>query len=1048
MSAAFPFEPTGFFVLRTPMLPFERLEAWAAEPATDALRASLRAAVTQPDIREALFLASPDLEARLDPWLEGGLRSEQAARVERSLVRYLVRMASRCTPFGLFAGCSLGAWAEPDRLDLEDWPRVRRHTRLDMDYLCALAAALERAPCGGPPCGGPPGAGRQRRYRPNSSLYLAAGQLRYVEGRPDGERGRDYHLVAVERTPWLDAALRGAQDGAPADALAASLAGAGAAPEAARAFIQELIRDQLLVSDLSPAVTGPDPLQSLVAGLEGDAATWPVARRLEAVQETLRSMDAAGPGQAPARYRDLARDLPALPSEFPLNRLFQVDLFKPAGARLGCAVRTAVTEAAELLWRITPARDPMKDFRAAFAARYGERWVDLAQALDADGGIGFGAPAGDASPLLEGLALPRAAPIPAMDQRSAFLLNRLMDLGPSPDWELTPDDVRALENPEPGRPPDAFACTATLAATGAADLARGDFRLLMEGFSGPSGVRLLGRFCHGEPDLEAQVREHLRREEAFRPDALFAEIVHLPEGRLGNILARPRLRRLEIPFLGAGGAPEEDQIAIGDLLVAVRGRRVVLRSRSRDREVLPRLSAAHNYGRGLGLYRFLGALQDQDACGGFAWGPLDGLPCLPRVRRGRHVLQRARWRVRQEELKACAHPNPLEAFRAFGRWRTGRGLPRWVQLVDGDHGLLVDLEHPLWVDTLLRLVARRSRFLLQEFFPGPGDLVVRGPGGRFCHELVLPFLRSGPAPATDPVRAPSSPAPRSFPPGSEWLSLKLLAGPSGADRFLRQVLPPFLARGAGGFDRWFFLRHGDPAPHLRLRLHGEAGALGRDLLPALHWLLVPLMEAGWLWKFEVDTYEPELERYGGVAGMAPAEELFWHDSRAVLDLVRAYPGDDGAPWRWRLGLAGVDLLLDDLGFDLGGKAGILHLARTALGREFQPSLELERQLGAKFRPLRRELEALLAGTALDPRAELGLAILAARSRALRGCMATLRAAEASGTLQRPCAELATSFTHLHLNRLLRSSQRLQEFVIYDFLARLHDSRMATRKLAR
>jgi len=144
----------------------------------------------------------------------------------------------------------------------------------------------------------------------------------------------------------------------------------------------------------------------------------------------------------------------------------------------------------------------------------------------------------------------------------------------------------------------------------------------------------------------------------------------------------------------------------------------------------------------------------------------------------------------------------------------------------------------------------------------------------------------------------------------------------------------------------------------------------------------------------------------------------------------------------------VDLLLDDLGFDLEGKAGILHQARTALRQEFQPSLELERQLGAKFRPLRRELEALLAGTAQDPRAEPGLAILAARSRALRGCMATLRAAEAGGALQRPCAELATSFTHLHLNRLLRASQRVQEFVIYDFLGRLHDSRMAIRRLAR
>lgn len=1038
MSAAFPFEPSGFFVLRTPLLPFDQLEAWAAEPAADALRARLRAAMARPEIREALFLASPDLEARLDPWMAGGLRPEQAARVERSLLRYLVRMASRCTPFGLFAGCSLGAWAEPDRLELEDQRRARRHTRLDMGYLCALAAALDR----------PPRAGRERRYRPNSSLYQAAGQLRYLEGRPDGPRGRAYHLVAVARTPWLDAALLDARDGAPADALAASLAGAGAAPEAARAFIQELIRDQILVSDLAPAITGADPLHGLLARLGGAAATRPVVRRLETVQEALRAMDQAGPGQAPARYRELARGLPALPSEYPLSRLFQVDLFRPAGARLGRAVRTAVTEAAELLWRITPARDPMRAFRTAFAARCGERWVDLAQALDEDLGIGFGAPAADAAPLLEGLAWPRTAPDPALDPRSAFLLNRLMELGPGAEWELTPDDVRALEQPEPGRPPDAFACTATLAAAQASDLARGDFRLLMEGFSGPSGVRLLGRFCHGDPDLEAQVREHLRREEAFRPDALFAEIVHLPEDRLGNILARPRLRRLEIPFLGAGDAPGADQIAIGDLQVAVRGRRVVLRSRSRDREVLPRLSAAHAYGRGLGLYRFLGALQDQDACGGFAWGPLDGLPFLPRVRRGRHVLRRARWRVRQEELQACAEAGPGEAFRAFGHWRAGRGLPRWVQLTDGDHALLVDLEHPMWVDALLRLVARRSRFLLQEFFPGPGELVVRGPGGRFCHELVLPFLRSAPAPAAIPVQAPASPAPRSFPPGSEWLSLRLLAGPSGADHFLRQVLPPFLARGAGGFDRWFFLRHGDPAPHLRLRFHGEAGALCRDLLPALHRLLVPLMEAGWLWKFEVDTYEPELERYGGVAGMAPAEELFWHDSRAVLDLVRAYPGDDGAPWRWRLGLAAVDLLLDDLGFDLEGKAGILHQARTALRQEFQPSLELERQLGAKFRPLRRELEALLAGTAQDPRAEPGLAILAARSRALRGCMATLRAAEAGGALQRPCAELATSFTHLHLNRLLRASQRVQEFVIYDFLGRLHDSRMATRRLAR
>jgi hypothetical protein len=38
--------------------------------------------------------------------------------------------------------------------------------------------------------------------------------------------------------------------------------------------------------------------------------------------------------------------------------------------------------------------------------------------------------------------------------------------------------------------------------------------------------------------------------------------------------------------------------------------------------------------------------------------------------------------------------------------------------------------------------------------------------------------------------------------------------------------------------------------------------------------------------------------------------------------------------------------------------------------------------------------------------------------------------------------LAPSYLHLHANRVLRSAQRVQEMVLYDFLARLYDSRSA------
>src|SRR3954470_1328930 len=80
---AFDLVPSGFFAFRTPLLPFEELEAWSeglsaisalsalsADPAALAaaigadqalLRARLKAALGRPEIAEALFLASPSL---------------------------------------------------------------------------------------------------------------------------------------------------------------------------------------------------------------------------------------------------------------------------------------------------------------------------------------------------------------------------------------------------------------------------------------------------------------------------------------------------------------------------------------------------------------------------------------------------------------------------------------------------------------------------------------------------------------------------------------------------------------------------------------------------------------------------------------------------------------------------------------------------------------------------------------------------------------------------------------------------------------------------
>ena len=91
------------------------------------------------------------------------------------------------------------------------------------------------------------------------------------------------------------------------------------------------------------------------------------------------------------------------------------------------------------------------------------------------------------------------------------------------------------------------------------------------------------------------------------------------------------------------------------------------------------------------------------------------------------------------------------------------------------------------------------------------------------------------------------------------------------------------ARQSGAADGWFFVRYGDPDWHLRVRFHGEPARLHAEVLPALQAAAAPLLDDGRVWRLQLDTYEREVERYGGPEGVALAERLF--------EAVRSLPGE-------------------------------------------------------------------------------------------------------------------------------------------------------------
>jgi thiopeptide-type bacteriocin biosynthesis protein len=717
-----------------------------------------------------------------------------------------------------------------------------------------------------------------------------------------------------------------------------------------------------------------------------------------------------------------------------------------------------------------PRDDRLARFREAVVRRYEGREVPLVEALDDETGVGFDTLTGesrDASGLLDGLTFPKAAEeTVTWGRREAVLLRKLGDAlaGGATQVVLRTDDLEAMAHPSPAPLPDSFAVMVAIAAASEEALDRGDFQVRIDAASGPSGARLLGRFCHADPLLHRHVVQLLLAEEAHQPDAVFAEIVHLSEGRLGNILARPILRGYEIPYLGRASVPADRQIPVTDLVVSVAGEQIVLRSMRLGRPVIPRLTCAHNFGMSRGIYRFLCALQAQGRSGDLRWdwGPLRHAPFLPRVVSGKLVLSRASWQMSQGELKPLCEVRGAERFRAVQGWRAARRLPRWIAVADGDNELPLDLDNVLAVDTLLEEIKGREQTTLIELFPSPEQLVARGPEGRFVHELVVPLVRrravatpqgrdAGAAvPGGSPPGAATRPLQRRFPPGSEWLYAKLYAGPAALDGLLQDVIRPIVEATSrtGAADRWFFIRYGDPDWHLRVRFHGDPTRLSTEVLPALRAASAPLLHDGSLWRIQIDTYEREVERYGGAAGIALAERLFQADSEAVLSMAELFAEDARGDARWRLALVGMDLLLGDLGLDLATRLAVLRRSRDTFAAEFHADAEFEHQLAGRFREERKGLEALLDPKAIaDPLLAAGLEVLRRRSRSLAPVTVELRADAQAGRLSLPLTDLATSYLHMHANRMLRSAQRAQELVLYDFLARLYRSQAARGQCA-
>lgn len=895
------FEPVGFFMLRTPLLPIEKFHDLnvSGEEIVNQLKCLSQTGI----IQESVALASPSLFTALSN-LFGPLNDRKTKQVASGLLRYLLRMSTRPTPFGLFSGVAVGTLTENTDIHLNSRDTYLKRTRPDMEWLLALVRELEQRR----------EIVRQVRVQRNHAAFQIGERMMLPYVTACGQVNRETNVitdhVSIRATEPALMALKMAERHVPFNVLVQQVSEQypKVDREKVEGLVWQLFCQEFLISELRPPLTLDNPLGYILRHLSDIPGAETEYKALLEIENLINRYDELDLGKGLDAHQTLVNRMKKIHG---MDKPLQVDLaLSTTNSSMHKRVGEEIARAAECLWKLSIPQHGfghLRQYHRRFLERYGTaREVPVLDVLSEE--IGLGAPATYKFP--PSREQEPVQPKPTR-QREEILTNLLLQAvwQHKDEVEITEELLDSLVEGEldPRNAPQSLEIFAEVVSRSAECIDHDDFLLVIGPNPGSqSAGQSFGRFLDLLGDSASQRMNDLyERLEHENPGPVYLEVSYLPNsGHSANVALTPMMRNYELAIgTNPSGQDGTQVLTLDDLLVGATLDRLYLKSGSLDKEIVVTSGHMLNYTNAPNVYRFLRELSMEGVrnWNPFTWGALESSPYLPRVRYGKTILSPAVWRLTPGFLGLNDNSNndvnsDIVWDRSLRNWRRSWEVPRYVFMTHTDNRLLLDLDNPDHVSELRKELFRTKGISLREMVGGFENQWIDGADGHYIMECVFPLKkRTGVGQPNSPVRTSRanvlSETSRVRLPGSDWMFFKLYGADNRVDELIAQWILPFSENviQQGIADNWFYIRYLDPEPHIRLRFHGDAKCMAALLLPrASDWANI-LIKHGLIQRIIVDTYEREIERYGGPKLISTAEKVFGVDSITsgqLLNLIR------------------------------------------------------------------------------------------------------------------------------------------------------------------
>lgn len=718
MSSILPFSN---FVIRTPLYPINTV---LEDLDIDKLKILCKNSI----IQEAIYLASKPLYSEMIKFCKDDDFKDE--KVILSILKYITRLSTRCTPFGLFSGCTIGSLSNETRLQRIPLS-IQRKTTIDNLLLGELIMKYE--------------AGNKNKilYFPNNSKYILGDQLRYTEYRYESN-SKQHFLSAVENTDVLNSVFDFCRDGRNMDEIIEFIYQMikddeedEVTKEDVENYVSELINNQILVSNLSPIVVGK---KNTLEHLIDEINIGPFRNLLDEIKTTLNKIDVCLNEEEQMHHYTLLEDKIKSYEKTDKNRnyTFQSDiLIDFDNATIAYEeYHPNLSDALKILNKLSNVYtvDKMKSFKERFYQKYEDKMVPLAMALDTENGIKYSEGKDyDLSSFLDdikgfvGYRSYNADEI-RLNKAERLLLRKIFN-SDSHVVEIELKDVESFSENW-----DNVADTFSIMCSMHNDV------VSLNSVGGNSASSLLGRFGYLDSRIENLINEIYSKEE--KTDRITAEIVHLPEDRTGNILYRYNTRKYEIPYLGLSSKNPENQILIDDLLIYVENDELKIRSKKLNKEIIPKLSNAHNFSspQSVPVYQFLCDLQMHKVKIGMSLNTstiLGFLRYTPRIQYKNIIIAEQQWLLDKKEIIELTKKNNFHDF------LESKNIKKNFYLADSDNLLYVNISNELSVKMFIQTVKNREHIILKEsLYDEFSSKVVDDNECYYANEVILSYYKT------------------------------------------------------------------------------------------------------------------------------------------------------------------------------------------------------------------------------------------------------------------------------------------------------------------